>query len=158
MSAVLKPGTGLRPMSEDDLDEIIAIEKATYQFPWTIGIFRDCLHVGYCCWVYVEDDAIVAYAVLSIGAAEAHLLTVVVHPRNRNRGLGRMLVTHLLNLASNHGAETVLLEVRPTNAVAIELYQKLGFNEVGLRPNYYPAPNGREDALIMALTFPQNPF
>lgn len=145
-------------MNEDDLDEIIAIEHATYQFPWTQGIFRDCLHVGYCCWVYVEDDAIAAYAVLSIGASEAHLLTVVVHPQNRSKGLGRMLVTHLLNIACNHGAETVLLEVRPSNTVAIELYQKLGFNEVGTRPNYYPAPNGREDALIMALTVSPNAF
>ena len=152
MSAVLKQATGLRPMREEDLDGVMAIEQATYQFPWTRGIFRDCLHVGYCCWVFEEDDAITAYAVMSIGAGEAHLLTVVVDPKNRGKGLGKMLVTHLLNIASAHGAETVLLEVRPTNHVAIQLYQNLGFNEVGLRPNYYPAPNGREDALIMAFT------
>jgi len=153
MSAVLKPSCHVRPMSEDDLDDILAIEQATYQFPWTRGIFRDCLHVGYCCWVYVEDGTIKAYAVMSIGASEAHLLTIVVHPQFRGQGLGRMLVTHVLNMACSHGAETVLLEVRPSNDAAIQLYQQLGFNEVGIRPNYYPAPNGREDALIMALTF-----
>lgn len=152
MSAVRKPATGLRPMREDDLDDVMSIEHATYQFPWTRGIFRDCLHVGYCCWVFEENNHIEAYAVMSIGAGEAHLLTVVVDPANRGKGLGKMLVTHLLNIASTHGAETVLLEVRPTNQVAIQLYRNLGFNEVGVRPNYYPAPNGREDALIMALT------
>jgi len=152
MSAVRKPATSLRPMREDDLDDVMAIEQATYQFPWTRGIFRDCLHVGYCCWVFEENGVIEAYAVMSIGAGEAHLLTVVVDPENRNKGLGKMLVTHLLNIAVAHGAETVLLEVRPSNQVAIQLYRNLGFNEVGLRANYYPAPNGREDAMIMALT------
>lgn len=152
MSAVLKPATGLRPMHEDDLDAVMAIEQATYQFPWTRGIFRDCMHVGYCCWVFEDNGDIEAYAVMSIGAGEAHLLTVVVDPKSRGKGLGKMLVTHLLDIASTHGAETVLLEVRPTNHIAVQLYQNLGFNEVGLRPNYYPAPNGREDALIMALT------
>jgi ribosomal-protein-alanine N-acetyltransferase len=156
MSAVLKPSCRVRPMCEDDLDDVLAIEEATYQFPWTRGIFRDCLHVGYCCWVYVENGTIKAYAVMSIGAGEAHLLTIVVHPQCRGQGLGKMLVSHVLNMASSHGAETVLLEVRPSNNAAIQLYQQLGFNEVGIRPNYYPAPNGREDALIMALTLPAN--
>ena len=152
MSAVLKPSSRLRPMSEDDLDDVMAIEQATYQFPWTRGIFRDCLHVGYSCWVYEEDRHIKAYAVMSIGAGEAHLLTIVVHPQSRGMGLGRMLVMHVLNMACTYGVDTVLLEVRPSNHAAIQLYSNLGFNEVGIRPNYYPAPNGREDALIMALS------
>lgn len=155
MSAVLKPTTGLRPMSEDDLDDVIAIEHSTYEFPWTRGIFRDCLHVGYCCWVYEDESGINGYAVMSIGAGEAHLLTVVVRPDVRNNGLGKMLVKHLVEIAEAHKAQTILLEVRPSNRAAIHLYRHLGFNEVGTRPNYYPAQNGREDAIIMALTLQQ---
>ncbi len=152
MSAVLKPTTGIRPMREADLDEVMAIEQATYDFPWTRGIFRDCLHVGYCCWVYEDDTGINGYAVMSMGAGEAHLLTVVVRPECRGNGLGKLLVRHLLHIAQDHKAESILLEVRPSNKVAVYMYRNLGFNEVGTRPNYYPSHDGREDAIIMALT------
>lgn len=153
MSAILKPHLGLRPMQEDDLETIMAIEHDTYRFPWTRGIFRDCMHVGYSCWVFESDVGIEAYGVMSMGAGEAHILTVVVYAFSRGKGLGKMMMLHLLHLAKARKVHTVLLEVRPSNKVAINLYHDLGFNEVGLRPNYYPAENGREDALIMAMTF-----
>jgi ribosomal-protein-alanine N-acetyltransferase len=153
MSAILKPHTGLRPMREDDLETIMGIEQDTYRYPWTRGIFRDCLHVGYSCWVYESEAGIEAYGVMSMGAGEAHILTIVVYSFSRGKGLGKMMMQHLLSLAKSHKAHTVLLEVRPSNKVAIRLYHDLGFNEVGIRPNYYPADQGREDALIMALTF-----
>jgi len=153
MSAILKPHVGLRPMREEDLETIMSIEHDTYHFPWTRGIFRDCLHVGYSCWVYESDAGIEAYGVMSMGAGEAHILTLVVYSFSRGKGLGKLMMNHLLQLARSHQAGTVLLEVRPSNKVAINLYHKLGFNEVGIRPNYYPADKGREDALIMALCF-----
>lgn len=153
MSAILKPHIGLRPMHEDDLETIMSIEKDTYRFPWTRGIFRDCLTVGYSCWVYESEAGIEAYGVMSMGAGEAHILTLVVYAFSRGKGLGKMMLQHLLHLAKSHKAHAVLLEVRPSNKVAINLYHDLGFNEVGIRPNYYPAEHGREDALIMALTF-----
>lgn len=156
MSAILKPSTGLRPMNEEDLDQIMVIEEQTYQFPWTRGIFRDCLHVGYCCWVYEMDNAIEAYGVMSIGAGEAHILTVVVSEECRGQGLGRMMIKQLLVIAEHHNVKTVLLEVRPSNRVAIQLYENLGFSEVGLRPGYYPAEDGREDAMIMAMPLTRN--
>lgn len=153
MSAILKPHIGLRPMQEGDLDTIMTIEKDTYRFPWTRGIFHDCLHVGYSCWVFESESGIEAYGVMSMGAGEAHILTVVVYEFSRGKGLGNMLMQHLLHIARSYKVHSVLLEVRPSNKTAISLYHKLGFNEVGLRPNYYPAEQGREDALIMALTF-----
>lgn len=152
MSAVIKPKSGLRPMSEDDLEAIILIERETYPFPWTRGIFHDCLHVGYSCWTYVLDDEIEAYAVMSVGADEAHILTLVVREGSRGQGLGRMILQYLKDTAVQHKADTLLLEVRPSNHIAIQLYNSFGFNDLAVRPNYYPADAGREDALIMAMS------
>ena len=151
MSAVLIPRSGLRQMNEDDLAVVVKIELASYPYPWTRGIFRDCLHVGYTCRVYEIDNEVVAYAVMAIGAGEAHILTLVVREDCRNCGLGNMFMQYMLNIAKKHRVETMLLEVRPSNPDAIRLYRKLGFNELGVRPNYYPAVKGREDAIIMAL-------
>ncbi len=151
MSAMVEPDRfGVRPMTTDDLDAVMAIETAIYDYPWTRGIFRDCLRVGYDCQVYVEDDAVLAYSVLSLAVHEAHVLTVCVHPEHQGQGLGRMMMNMMIHKARRAGAETILLEVRPSNHRAIGLYHSLGFNEVGLRPAYYPAREGREDALVMA--------
>lgn len=151
MSAVLQPATGLRKMTEDDLETVIQIEAASYVFPWTRGIFRDCLHVGYNCWVYEIDSEVVAYVVMSIAAGEAHILTLVVREDCRNRGLATLFIRQMKKIAKHHRADIMLLEVRPSNLAAINLYRKLGFNDLGTRPNYYPAENGREDAIIMAM-------
>ncbi len=155
MSAVLKPaGAAFRPMSEADLPRIIEIEQAAYDYPWTEGIFRDCLRVGYCCWLMEDDmEGTVAYGIMSVAVGEAHLLNLCVAPTHRRRGLGRAMLQHLLHTARRHGAETLFLEVRPSNVSARRLYDEVGFNEVGMRRKYYPARNHtREDALILALT------
>jgi len=152
MSAVIKPTSGLRPMTEGDLEVIMDIERETYPYPWTQGIFYDCMHVGYSCWAYEFDDEIEAYAVMSIGADEAHILTLVVRESSRGQGLGRMVLQYLKDTAVQHKADTLLLEVRPSNRVAIQLYNSFGFNDLAVRPNYYPADDGREDALIMAMS------
>lgn len=144
-------------MHRDDLAAVLSIEEETYSFPWTLGIFRDCLHVGYNCWVYETGNQIEAYGVMSMGAGEAHILTLVVQEASRGKGLGSSMLQHLIDIARRHKAKVVLLEVRPSNTVAIHLYHKLGFSEVGLRPNYYPASRGREDALIMAMSLVQDP-
>ena len=151
MSAVMNMSPdSIRAMSPEDLDVVMAIETAIYDYPWTRGIFLDCMRVGYQCHVYQQDHDIKAYSVLSIGVAEAHVLTLCVRPDSQQQGLGRMMMEHMIELASQAGAETILLEVRPSNIHAIHLYHQLGFNEVGSRPDYYPAPGGRENALIMA--------
>jgi [ribosomal protein S18]-alanine N-acetyltransferase len=151
MSAVLKDAMLIfRPMVEDDLPSIMRIEQEAYQFPWTETIFRDCLRVGYCCWTLESDDELVAHGVMSVAAGESHILNLCVHPDSQNIGLGKDMLSHLMEIARHHGAEMAFLEVRPSNEAAIRLYMSAGFDEVGIRNDYYPAESGREDALIMA--------
>jgi len=151
MSAVLKDAdVRLRPMSESDLMQIMEIERRAYDFPWTPGIFRDCLRVGYCCWVYERGNVIEGYGVMSVAVGESHILNLCVQPESQDRGIGRRLLGHLMELARRHDAEMVLLEVRPSNKPALHLYKTMGFNEVGVRRHYYPGLRGREDALILA--------
>lgn len=143
---------GLRPVRESDLDAVMRIEQRAYPFPWTPGIFRDCLRAGYPMWLLEEGGAIVGYGVLSIAAQEAHVLNLCTAPGHEGRGLGRRMLLTLLRIARSHGAQRAFLEVRPSNPRAIALYQRNGFNEIGRRPRYYPAAgNGREDAIVMAM-------
>lgn len=140
-----------RRMQADDLDAVAAIEASAYEFPWSRAIFADCLRAGYECIVLVESDEVIGYGVLSTGAGEAHVLNVCVAPARHGSGHGRRIVRRLLDIARWHRAERVYLEVRPSNPRAIALYDSIGFNEFGRRPNYYPAKKGREDALVMAM-------
>lgn len=153
MSAILRDsGLRMRPLTVADLDTIIAIENRAYDFPWTIGIFRDCLRVGYCCWCYMIDGEICGYGVMSVAAGESHILNLTVSPEHQRQGIGEKLLKHFMQLARRHNADIVMLEVRPSNTGAIALYRKLGFNELGVRPNYYPAEHGREDALLLGVS------
>ncbi len=141
----------LRPMREDDLDAVIAIEQRAYPFPWTRGILRDCLRADYPAWVLIEREKIIGYGVLSIAADEAHILNICTAPEAQGRGHGRRLLRSLLQIARGRGVRRMFLEVRPSNPHAIALYHDEGFNEIGRRPRYYPAKDGREDALVMAM-------
>lgn len=155
MSAVAIDADGgaaaLRPMREDDLDEVIAIEQRAYPFPWTRGILRDCLRAAYPAWVLLQGERIIGYGVLSIAADEAHILNICTAPEAQGRGHGRRLLRALLQIARGRGVRRMFLEVRPSNPHAIALYHDEGFNEIGRRPRYYPAKDGREDALVMAM-------
>lgn len=147
------PRPQLRPMREEDVDAVIAIELRAYPFPWTAGIFRDCLRAGYPAWVLHAADGIFGYGVLSVAAGEAHLLNICIDPEQQGHGHGRWLLRALLRIARDEGAERMFLEVRPSNPHAVSLYQDEGFNEIGRRPRYYPDHGGREDAIVMALEF-----
>ncbi|HEX7044235.1 MAG TPA: ribosomal protein S18-alanine N-acetyltransferase [Burkholderiales bacterium] len=147
----------LRPMRESDLNAVLEVERAAYEFPWSRAIFRDCLRVGYHCFVYEAAGTLCGHGIMSIGAEECHLLNICVHPDYQRRGLGRALVKFLLAFAQRKRAQVALLEVRVSNAGAYKLYTQLGFDEIGIRKDYYPARNGREDAIILArdLTLPR---
>lgn len=147
----------IRALTEADLTEVARIEAAAYPFPWTLGIFRDCLRAGYHGWVLARPGAIYGYGMLSVAAGEAHLLNLCVDPVRQGEGHGRRLLARMLDLARWHRCERIFLEVRPSNPVAITLYHDMGFNEIGRRPNYYPAATGREDALVMALELFSDP-
>jgi len=140
-----------RLMRAVDIPEVMRIEERVYEFPWTKGIFADCIRVGYDCWVATEQNAIIAYAVLSSAAGESHILNLATCRNHQQQGIGRQFLNHLVDLARLKPSEIVLLEVRPSNKAAINLYESTGFNEIGSRKAYYPAPNGKEDALIFAL-------
>jgi len=137
-------------MHDGDVRAVMEIERRAYQFHWTEGIFRDCLRVGYCCWVMEVAGAMVGYGVMSLVVGEAHLLNICVSPDWQRQGYGRMLLEHFMELARERGAGQMFLEVRLSNQGAIALYHGRGFNEVGMRKNYYPGEKGREDALILA--------
>ena len=152
------PAAALRPMRDDDLDAVMEIERRAYPFPWTRGIFRDCLRAGYPALVLVARGDVVGYGLLSVAAGEAHILNVCADPALPRQGYGRRLLRALLLQARGRGAQRVFLEVRPSNPAAIALYDAEGFNEIGRRPRYYPAASGREDAIVMALELAGNPF
>jgi ribosomal-protein-alanine N-acetyltransferase len=139
----------IRPMRGSDVAEVVAIERASYQFPWSEGIFRDCLRVGYVCRVITTAGQVQGYAVMSVGAGEAHVLNLCVGEAFRCRGAGRKLLLCLLERAQAAGMLEAFLEVRPSNTTAIRLYQALGFEQVGTRRGYYQALNGREDAAVL---------
>ncbi len=145
------PEVATREMLEMDVPMAHANELAGYEFPWSDGIFRDCLRVGYICRVLELGGQVIGHGIVSAGAGEAHLLNICIHPDFRCRGLGRLLLLHLLDQARSHGARAMFLEVRPSNPGAIRLYQALGFEQIGTRRAYYQAAGGREDACVLRL-------
>ena len=151
MSAVLKPVIELRQMAAEDLPAVMAIENAIYAFPWTQGNFRDSLAAGYSCWVYARDAEVIGYAVVMLAPEEAHLLNLSICASCQGQGYGSLLLRRICDAARGRGARLIFLEVRPSNVAALRLYDRHGFQRVGQRRDYYPAPAGREDALILGL-------
>jgi ribosomal-protein-alanine N-acetyltransferase len=147
--AIGLPELDIRVMQEADIAAVLRIERASYAFPWTEGIFRDCLRVHYTCRVADIGGAMVGYGILSVAAGEAHLLNLCVADAYRCRGIGRRLLSHLLLAAGSAGAREAFLEARPSNSSAIRLYQSLGFAQIGMRRGYYQAIDGREDAIVL---------
>jgi ribosomal-protein-alanine N-acetyltransferase len=126
------------------------IEREVYEFPWTDSIFRDCIRVGYQCWMALEQQNVVGHAVISVTAGESHILNLSIGKQHQRRGFGRQFIEFLVDEARARDAQTMLLEVRPSNTAAISCYNAAGFNEIGSRKDYYPANGGREDALLFA--------
>ena len=141
-----------RPLAEEDLAYVAALEAQIHLAPWTLGNFRDALAAGYCARVGEREGRIVAYGVLMLAPGEAQLLNLSVVPDSRREGLGRMLLAQVVDDARRLGAEQMFLEVRVSNAAAIVLYETAGFAPIARRVSYYPpAPETgvREDALVM---------
>jgi [ribosomal protein S18]-alanine N-acetyltransferase len=151
MSAVLRSAPEFGPMRDADLRAVIEIEESLYEFPWTLGNFRDSLRAGYGCWVYRDDRRLLGYAVLMLASGEAHLLNLSVAGYAQRQGHGRNMLDHVARVAREDRAKVLFLEVRPTNQVGQRLYTGYGFRQVGVRRGYYPARKGREDALVLAL-------
>lgn len=139
------------PMQVDDLDEVVALEQAVYPFPWTRLNFADSLTAGYeAVAARDETGALVGYFLAMWAVDEAHLLNVAVAADCQGQGVGRYLLDKLCARARAQRMESILLEVRPSNARALKVYRAYGFSAIGLRKGYYPAgPQGREDAIVM---------
>ncbi len=151
MSAVLRDAPRLVRMRECDLSEVMAIEGAIYSHPWTRGNFADSLRADYQCWAWCLGDELLGYFILMVAAGEGHLLNLSVAAARQRTGHGSALLKEAMRLARGRGAGHIFLEVRPSNLAAKALYGRFGFHEVALRPDYYPADAGREDALVLSL-------
>ena len=151
MSAVLQTEFKLRPMQLEDIDVVMSIEPHIYSHPWTRGNFTDSLQSGYSAWVLMQDQKIIGYALMMMVLDEAHLLNLSIAKAYQKQGLGRLLLEHMITISKNHRAANMFLEVRASNVSAIVLYENIGFNEMAIRRAYYPAGNGREDAVLMGL-------
>ena len=137
-------------MRPRDLDAVAAIERGATAFPWSRDTFADCLRAGYRCSVLERGDGVDGFGILEVRNRESRVLNLCVRRPVQGQGLGRILLTSIIDAARRGGADTLTLEVRPSNRAARRLYGSLGFHEAGVRPGYYPAAHGREDALILA--------
>lgn len=142
----------LSPMLATDLVAVHAIETAANQFPWSLKNFEDSLQSGYQGWVVRETEKVIAYALVQHVLDEAHLLNICVHPAEQGKGLGRKLLNAVIDAVCLRGSNLIVLEVRRSNRRAQELYLSAGFNEMSVRRGYYPAVQGREDAVMMGMT------
>ena len=153
MSAQLQEMPGIRRMLLTDLDAVVAIEREVFLFPWTRGNFSDSIESGYHCLVLEQDSRLFGYGVMIIGPEEAHLLTLSIAAESQRKGWGELLLRHFIHIAKEQRARSIFLDVRESNHAAARLYERIGFRQVGKRKDYYPAMGGREDSLLMELTF-----
>ena len=152
MSAQIQPPHPvIRPLRPEDIDALVSIEEAAYPFPWSRGIFTDCIRVGYACYGLQLARMLAGYVIYNWAAVECNLLNLAVHPDWRRRGYGSDLLEHAISQAGLHGCEAMFLEVRPSNTDATRLYLKRGFEVIGRRPAYYQSDDGREDAIVMRM-------
>lgn len=139
----------IRTMTHEDLALVSDIERRSYEFPWSHGVFRDCLLAGYQCVVLQRDDEVAGYSILSVAAGEAHILNICIDPTYRSMGYGERLLDDVLFRARSSSVREIFLEVRPSNMHALALYKKKDFHKVANRPAYYQASEGREDAQVL---------
>ncbi|MYN19177.1 ribosomal protein S18-alanine N-acetyltransferase [Rugamonas sp. FT107W] len=139
------------PMQQADLPDVVALEESVYPHPWSMANFIDSLNSNYEAWVLRDPQGdLLGYFLLMAIVDEAHLLNVAVSAEKQGQGLGRFLLNQAVACARGLGMESVLLEVRPSNTRALEIYERYGFKQIGRRKGYYPAANQqREDAIVM---------
>ncbi len=138
-------------MKESDIPEVVAIEKRAYFQAWNKAFFRSCVRAGFSCWVWEQNGAICGYGVMSLKEKKVRIMNLCVRPECRAQGLGRRILSHLLEQARHSDAETAELEVRPSNHNALKLYKSMGFADAGVQYTYYLTRTGWEDAVVMTL-------
>ena len=132
------------------ISSLLEIEEESNPYPWTELNFKDCLERGYYSLALEEEGLFVGFAIMAISSEESHLLNIGIKKEKRRLGLGEKLLKKMIIAAEVMGSKKIILEVRITNKSAYKLYEKLGFEEIGTRKNYYRLPEGREDAFVMS--------
>jgi len=150
ITPIREAAANIRSMRHEDIAHVSDIERRSYDFPWSHGVFRDCLFAGYDCIVVDREGAVAGYGILSVAAGEAHILNLCVDTKFRKHGYGERLLDEILARATTAEVREIFLEVRPSNEAAILLYQKKGFRRIADRPAYYQAKGGREDAAVLS--------
>jgi len=150
ITRLAEPPSTIRDMQHGDLKMVSDIERRSYEFPWSHGVFRDCLLAGYRSIVLIRQERVAGYSILSVAAGEAHILNLCVDPEFRSLGYGERLLDEMLFRARSASVREIFLEVRPSNEMALTLYRKKGFYQVANRPAYYQSHEGREDAAVLA--------
>ena len=145
------PSLSYRGIRDDDIAAVALIEQDVYVFPWSAGNFRDSLLSGYQCWGCLMDGELIGYAIILLSLDEAHLLKLAVSRNWQSQGVGARFLNFVISESKRMGCEMLYLEVRPSNAIGRRLYDRFGFQQLGLRRHYYPATTGREDALFLGL-------
>lgn len=140
----------LRALFKADTSQILAIEQSAHVMPWTEETFKMCFQAGYLGWVWEEQKKILGFIIVSQTQEECHVLNLCVAKDKQHQGLGRLLMQQAVQYAKKAGIRIMYLEVRRSNTKAIALYRKLQFHLVGQRKDYYPTPQGVEDALVFA--------
>lgn len=139
----------LRPLEEQDLSIVCSIEKSVYEDPWSENLLRESMRAPMTHTLGVfEGEKCLAYSVYQVIFTEGHLLNLAVKQEVQKKGLGIYLLNQVLKEARDRGANSVYLEVRPSNLPGIRLYEKRGFRILTHRENYYA--NG-ESAMVMVL-------
>ena len=153
------------PMTVADVDSVLAIESVSHIHPWTKGNFSDSLAAGHWAYCvrpqlsdavkgsYLHPEVLWAYCILFPAVDELHLLNITVSPKLRRLGIGVKMMNAIEGVAAQQKIPRIILEVRPSNESALKLYQILGYEQIGLRKNYYPVDTAsglREDALVLA--------
>lgn len=145
----------VRAMTIDDIDSVHAIETSSHLSPWSYGILRDCVLVGYNCQVLEEEIApaapqIVGYMICRHSYSICHILNICIDFFHQGKGFGRYLIQELINSLMNSPIQTLMLEVRPSNKVALALYESFSFEKDGVKKEYYTDKDGKtEDALVL---------
>lgn len=143
----------VRPMLSDDIDKVCAIELAAHRAPWSRDIISDCVFVGYDCRVLEIDNGaeveLASYIISRYNDNVCHVLNLCVATALQGKGYGQLLLQNVIDLPQKPETESVLLEVRPSNAPALRLYQKMGFQQIGIKRGYYRDVENIEDAVVL---------
>lgn len=145
------PAPRLEPLLARRLDAVMQVEQRAYTHPWSRASFLDALQSGYEAQLLRAEDAVVGYFVAMKGVDEVHLLNLTVAPEYQGQGWARLLLDALDGWSRSQAVHWLWLEVRASNARALQVYERHGYRRVGERRHYYPASHGqREDAIVMS--------